>query len=416
MSPLNKHDTDLITPQWYPTGEYHDVFKRLRDEDPLHWAEPEGYGRNFWVVSRYDDVKAVISDHLNFSSAIDSRIPRSGKRVSTLQRRKLMWDANVALLDPPFHTSLRQPMNKYFSMPMVSRMKADIERIVDSIIADMAERGTADIVDDFAAMLPMHVVFKLLGIPEEDWETLGRYAWQAFSPADPRGAIAGKTHEETSFIGLESIGRYATEMARDRIAHPREDLATIISNMVVEGTSLDEHEIATWFLILILGGLETTRNAISVGMWCFLKDPEQKRLLIQNPALTGAAAEEILRWTTPARGRLRVARARYKMHDKTIQPGDWIMAFAASGNKDERKFDDPHKFDIRRTPNEHLSLGEGIHACLGRALVRLELSILFSKIFTAFPKIDFAGDDTPHWVVDHQVTGLSKLDINFTGQ
>ncbi|MCL7999555.1 cytochrome P450 [Brucella sp. 21LCYQ03] len=410
---LSSYDTDLVRPEWYPSGEHHEIFRRLRDEDPLHWAQPDDYGRNFWVVTRYDDMKAILNDAMTFSSSFDSRIPRSGRRLTTLQRRKLMWDASVTLMDPPLHTVMRQPMNKHFSTPMVGRMRADIEKIVDEIIEDIRKKGTADVVDEFAAVLPMHVVFKMLGIPESDWDELGRFAWQAFSPADPRGAIPGKTHEETSFIGIEAIGDYSMRMARDRLANPRDDLASIIARMVVDGTPLDEHEIAGWFLLLILGGLETTRNAISVGMWCFLKDPEQRQLLIDDPTLIDGAVDEIMRWTTPARGRLRVARASYKMHGKTINPGDWVVLFAVSGNKDERKFDNPHKFDIRRTPNEHLSLGEGIHACLGRALVRLELKVLFSKIFSAFPDIEFAGDDTPHWVVDHQVTGLSQLMVKF---
>ncbi|RZT94857.1 cytochrome P450 [Advenella incenata] len=405
-------DNNLVNPEWWPSGEFHEVFKQLRDEEPLYWAEPENYGRNFWVVTRYDDVKAIMADSMTFSNSVDSRIPRSGKRLTTLQRRALMWDVNIAMLDPPFHTVLRQPMNKHFSVPAINKLKNDVEKIVDELIEELKTKKSIDIVNTFAAKLPMDIVFAMLGIPEEDWPMLEKYAYQAFSPADPKGTIPGKTHAEASYIGLESIGKYGYQMARDRLANPRDDMATVISKMVVDGTSLDEHEIATWFLVLILGGLETTRNAIGAGMWTFLANPDQKQLLIEQPDLAGGAVEEVLRWVTPARGRLRVAKAPYRLHGKVIKPLDWVFIYPASGNKDERKFDNPHKFDITRTSNEHLALGEGIHACLGRALVRLELKTLFSKIFEAFPNMDFANDKRPHWVIDHQVSGVTKLEVN----
>lgn len=408
-------DNNLTNPEWYKEGLYHEAFRRLRDEDPLRWSQNEAFGRDYWVVSRYDDVKAVISDHVAFSSAFDSRVPRNAQRLSTDQRRALMFDVSVALMDPPYHTAYRQPINKHFSVPVIARMSEDIDKIIDELLASVAQRGECDIVEDIASQMPMHVVFRLLGIPEGDWPLLTKHAWQAFAPADPRGRIPGKTHIETSFIGIQSIAKYAQAMAEDRRRNPRDDFATVIAQMVVDGTPLDEHEIAGWFVTLIIGGLETTRNAVSAGTWLFLSNREQLELLMSDPdAHSKNATEEVLRWATPARGRLRVARSHYELHGKTIKPGDWVLTFLASANRDERRFDNPEAFDITRSPNDHLALGAGVHLCLGRALVRLELALLWPKLFTALPNMTLVDDGPPEWLIDHQVTGLRSLPVTFT--
>jgi cytochrome P450 len=361
-------DNNLTNPEWYTDNGYREAFRRLRDEDPLHWSNDETFGRNYWVVTRFDDVKAVINDHVAFSNAFDSRIPRTSVRLSSDQRRELMFDANIALMDPPYHTVYRQPANKHFSIPAIGRMQPQIAEIIDSLLDSVAERGECDIVDDLAAELPMRVVFRLMGIPESDWPLLSQFSWQAFAPADPRGHIPGKNIVETSFSGIQSIAAYSLQMAQDRRANPRDDFATIITQMVVDGTPLDDHEIAGWFVGLIIGGLETTRNAASAGTWLFLTNPDQRDLLLSDPdKYSKGASEEVMRWVTPARGRLRVARSAYTLHGKTIKPGDWIMSYLSSANWDERHFNNPETFDIARTPNDHLALGVGAHLCLGRA-------------------------------------------------
>lgn len=411
MSSWSDIDNNLLNPEWYPQDTYHAAFKRLRDEDPLHWAEDERFGRNYWVVTRYDDVKAIVNDTLRFSSMIDSRPPRQPNRLSTLQRHEVMFDASLAFMDPPVHTSYRAPINKHFSVPAIGRMSSDIGVIIDELLDDLAEHAETDFVAAVAAELPMRVVFALLGVPQSDWKLMEKYAWQAFSPADPKGAIPGLTVAETSFAGLKAIGDYGLEMARDRQKNPRDDLATIISQLVVDGTVLDEHEIAQWFQGLIIGGLETTRNTASTGLWLFMNNPDQRAALVNDPSLAKSAVEEIIRWTTPARGRLRVARTQYEMHGKTINPTDWVISFLESANRDERHFTNPDAFDISRSPNDHIALGVGAHLCLGRALVRLELAQLFPRLFERFPAIELAGNGKPHWIVDHQVNGLTELQI-----
>ncbi|KPM53563.1 hypothetical protein ACG83_23230 [Frankia sp. R43] len=408
-------DDNLVNPEWYLEDDYREAFRRLRDEDPLHWSENRAFGRDYWVVTRYDDVRAVISDHAAFSSSFDTRFPRNPQRLSTDQRRALMFDVSVVMMDPPYHTVYRRPINKHFSVPAIGRMQSDIEKIIDELLAAVAGRGDCDIVEDIAARLSMNVVFRLLGVPEADRPRLAAHAWQAFAPADPRNHIPGRSPAEISFIGIQAIAQYARDLAKDRRENPRDDLATVITQLVVDGTQLDSHEVAGWFVTLIIAGIETTRNAISAGTWLFLTNPDQLDLLLCDPEThSRRAGEEVVRWVTPGRGRLRVARTAYEMHGKTIRPGDWVLAFLTSANWDERRFENPEAFDITRFPNDHLALGAGVHLCLGRALARLELALLWPKLFTALPNMKLVDDGPPQWLVDHQVSGLRSLPVTFT--
>src|SRR5690606_27695273 len=152
---------------------------------------------------------------------------------------------------------------------------------------------------------------------------------------------------------------------------------------------------------------ESTRNAVSVGLLGYLNNPEQRQLLLDDPSLNKSAVEEVIRWVTPGSGRLRVATTDIEMHGKTIRQNDWIIAFLASANRDERVFENPDAFDIRRNPNPHLGLGEGLHMCLGRNLARLELATFFPKFLKAFPDLELTA--APDWIPDANVIGFRSM-------
>src|SRR5690606_698355 len=151
-----------------------------------------------------------------------------------------------------------------------------------------------------------------------------------------------------------------------------------------------------------------------VGIWLFLTHPEQRRLMAEDPGLVKGAVEEVLRWTTPTRNRLRIANADHDFHGKRIRAGDWVVGMLPAANRDERVFEHPDRFDVRRTPNEHLSFGAGIHMCLGRALARLELATLLPRVFEVLPDIELATPDDPPWIVDASASGFSRMPVVFT--
>ncbi|NKX56557.1 cytochrome P450 [Arthrobacter mobilis] len=413
MSGLTEYDNKMLDPHWYTTGEYHEAFKRLRDEDPVHWTEDSSYGKNYWAITRYEDVKDYLLNPQRFSSRWDTRIPRSPKRRTPEERHAQGWDISIATNDDPIHDLYRKPINKHFSVPAIARLGEDVHGIVDEIIAEVGNRGQADFVEDFAADLPMKVILRMLGVPREDWDMLRIASWQWLAAADPRWIIDGD-EVATSLHGHKVLLDYCTELALKRRQDPKDDFATVIGNLEIDGDKLSVHEMKIWFVTMIGGGLETTRNAAAVGTWLFLKNPDQRQLLLDDPSLTKSAVEEVLRWSTPAKNRLRLATEDFDYHGKRVKAGDWVVGFLASANKDERVFADPHRFDIRRTPNEHLALGTGIHLCLGRALARLELSAFFKTVLSTFPDLELVDDGEPAWIADRSVTGFTSMPVKFT--
>ncbi|MEE2059141.1 cytochrome P450 [Rhodococcus artemisiae] len=411
MTDWTSIDNKLLDANWYTTTEYHDVFKALRDEDPLHWAEDDHYGRHYWVVTRYDDVKWYLTDHPRLSSRWDTRIPKSPKRRTPEERYELGMDVSLGRNDPPIHELYRRPMNKHFSVPAVKKLAAETEAIVDEIIADVADLGSCDLVEDIAGELPVRVILRMLGVPEEDWPMLREASWQWLASADPKFMIDDDP-VHTALHGQRRLMEYCENLALERRTSPQDDFATVIGNMEIDGDKLSLHEMRSYLTILIGGGLETTRNAAAVGLWQFLENPDQRQLLLDDPSLTNSAMEEVVRWVTPGKNRLRIANEAIELHGKTIRAGDWVVAFQASANKDERVFHDPHRFDITRDPNPHLAYGEGIHMCLGRALARLELGTLIPKVLRAFPDLETSAE--PTWIADNVTTGFTSLPVRYS--
>ena len=403
-------DNSLLDPNWYTSPGYHEAFARMRDEDPLHWTQDDRYGKHYWSPTRYDDVKNYLLDHERLSSRWDTRVPRTPKRLTPEERHERGFDIGVAFNDNPIHDMYRRPINKHFSVPAIGKLGHDVHSIVDEILIEVAERGSCDFVEDIAAELPVKVILRMLGVPENDWPMLREACWQWLAAADPR-FIIDNDQVKTSLVGLRRLQEYCTELALERRRHPRDDFATVIGNVEIDGDKLSVHEMKTWFVTMIGGGLETTRNAAAVGIWQFLKNPGQRELLLADPTRVKGAVEEVLRWGTPAKNRLRIATQDIELHGKTIRTGDWVVGFLAAANKDEREFVDPHRFDILRSPNRHLSLGEGIHLCLGRALARLELSALIPKVLRAFPDLETTAE--PTWIADTSVTGFTSMPVRY---
>lgn len=407
-------DNSLLDPLWYAAGDFQDTFRLLRDEDPVHWAEDGSYGKSYWAVTRYDDVREYLLSPRKLSSRWDTRVPRTPKRLTPEQRHELAFDVTPSTLDDPVHDLYRRPFNKHFSAPVIAKMRSDVERIVDEIILEAAEKGgEIDVVEDLATPLPARVILRLLGVPESDWDYLSLAAWQWLAAADPKFVIDGD-EVATSHHGKKKLLDYCAEMALARKRNPKDDFATVITNMTVDGDELSLHEIKGRFAGTIAGGMETTRNAAGTGLWLLLTHPEQRDKLIEDPSKVGGAVDEVMRWSTPAKNRLRIATEDFEWHGRRIRANDWVVAYLASANWDERVFADPARFDIERTRNEHLAFGSGTHLCLGRFLARLELATFYAKVLRSFPDLEIIDPDHPKWIVDRSVTGFTEMKATFT--
>ena len=404
-------DTKLLDPLWYPKDEYHAVFKTLRDEDPVHWTQDTSYGKDYWAVTRYDDVKAALQDDRLFSSRWRTHVPRTPKRLTPEERYALGYDVAIVTNDNPLHDLYRRPLNKHFSVPAINKMQTDVRKTVDEVLSEISERGTADLVDDVALILPTRVVLRWLGVPEEDWPIVHDLVWRLSAPGDPRFVVDNDPVKTAHDAHLQ-IMEYSEGLAKRRMADPKDDFLTVVINSTVDGTKLSLHEITTWFFFLIAGALETTRNTISMGLWLFMQHPDQLQLMLSEPDLRKGAVEEVLRWVSPSRNRLRVVTEDTEWGGKELRAGDWAVLYLPSANWDERQFENPEKFDITRFPNPHLSLGEGIHFCLGRNLARLEIAELLPRTFEVLQGLELASPPTR--IPDALGNGWSTMPVTFT--
>jgi cytochrome P450 len=411
MSALDEYDDKILDPEWYKTREDLEVVKRFSAEDPVHWTHAPTYGRDFWFITGYENVRDYLLDHENFSSRWDGRIPKTPKRYTPEERYEMGFDVSMARNDPPIHDMYRKPVNKHFSIPAVRKMKGDIDRMVDELLDDVAERGECDLANDIAAELPARVILRLLGVPEEDWDRLQRAAWRWLSPGDPSLTIDGDLYL-TSRTGHNELLDYCEQLAVERRKNPRDDFASVLTEVRVDDDPLTVHELRSYFTIMIGGGLDTTRNTIAVGMYAFLTHPDQAQLLRDDPSLAMPAVEEVMRWATPSRTRFRVAARDFEFRGRDIRAGDWLIASLTSANRDERVFTDPERFDIRRNPNPHLGFGEGIHLCLGRNLVRLELAAIFQRTVERFPDMQLVGE--PEWLPDYSSVGFLHMPVRYS--
>lgn len=413
MTDWSTIDNSLNDPLWFADRQgYLEAFKLLRDEDPVHWAEDTSYGRSFWALTRHEHVKWALNEYSIFSSRhlwTAARPPRKPQRFTLEQRYELGLEARPNNVDPPMHTYLRRPMNRHFSVPAVGKLGEDIQRYCDDIVEEVKAKETFDLIEDVASQLPLRVILRLLGVPEEDWDHLQDAAGRYTQSNDPRYLIDDDP-AKTAEIGLRQLVDYAMALAEDRQRSPREDFATVATNMTIEGEKLSTYELRGWFTALILGGIETSRNAIGVGLWQMLENPDQRQLFVDAPvAETGDMVEEVIRWTSPARSLLRVATRDVEVEGKEIRQGDWVLPYLVSANNDERVFEDPDRFNLLRKPNDHMGLGDGIHKCLGRNLVRLEFTLLAKSVLEALPTMEVASE--PEWIRDASGSGLVSLTI-----
>jgi len=401
-------DRSLTTPDFFAGMGFHDLFTRLRAEDPVHWTEGT-HDRNFWSLSRYADCLTIMSDATLFSNLAGPHLPPKGRELTPEEHHKFGTGSHILLSDPPDHGRKRRPMNKYFAVPVVTPMRPIFSEIVTEILDEAAAKNDVDLVDDIAAQLPVKVILRLLGVADEDWATLQDMTVRMLHSQDAEYAEAEFDELTAKVNYMDQVFQYCAGLIRDRRATPREDYASIFAQLSAGGEPFSERDAGFMAVGFVLGGLEGTRNAVSVGLLELMNRPEQARLLIGSPEHAKSAVEEILRWATPSKNRLRVATADTEIGGQKIKKGDWVVGWITSANRDEDVFDRPFEFDITRSPNKHLSFGHGTHSCIGRAMARLEMEILFPEVVRRFPNIEQRGE--AEWVVSDNATGLKRLPV-----
>lgn len=403
-------DNNLTDPKFFAGQEFHGLFTMLRAEDPVHWTTGS-YPRGYWSVTRHEDCKAVMNNPDLFSSADGTHLPPGGRELSADEKWELGYDVKIQAMDQPKHTTMRRPLNKHFSVPVVGRMRESVEEVVDNLIDTLAGGTDVEFVDAIASELPVHVFLAMMGVPQEDWAKVQDIASGILGVHDPKYRKQGENPTAVHMKMSRSLYDYLVEHLAVRRAAPTDDFASLIAHLEVEGAPMDERAAGWLAWNIVSGGLETTRNAAAVGLLELLRRPEQAEL-IQDEAVAKTAVEEIVRWVCPSKQKLRVARADTEIGGKQIKQGDWVLNWIVSGNRDESVFERPQEFDVTRDPNPHLGFGEGIHMCLGRNVARLELAVLLPRLLARVPDLRLAG--APEWLPSDNSSGLISLPLSYT--
>jgi cholest-4-en-3-one 26-monooxygenase len=309
-------------------------------------------------------------------------------------------------MDPSMHTRYRLLVNTGFTPRMVNRLAESIRERTVEILDRAGEKNQVDFVEEVSAELPLQVIAEVLGVPHEDRRMMFDWSNQMIGAEDPEYQI---TPEKALEASLE-LYAYANKLAQERRVNPREDIATVLLNAQIDGDSLSELEFDLFFLLLTVAGNETTRNLISHGMLALMDNRDAYRRLVADPSLLPSAVEEMLRWASPVMHFRRTATEDVEIGGAKIKAGDKVVFWHISANYDERVFTDPYRFDIERSPNDHMAFGSGgPHFCLGANLARLEIRIMFEELLRRFPDIQPAG---PHQRLrSNFINGIKHLPV-----
>jgi cytochrome P450 len=391
---LGDAHADITSHDTFVAGVPHATFARLRRDDPVSWWD-ESDGSGFWAVTRYDDVLRVSKDHESYTVTRGIRLEEMA--ADETESRRTMME-----LDPPEHTRYRRLVSKPFSRREVYAYEEAIRGLARLVIDDVVASGatTFDFVDAIAKQLPMRMLGRLLGVPDEDGPWLVERGDALLGNTDPDFTSHPVDLVDTdefrllpfrSPAGIE-LFRYAEAQARRRRAQPSEDVISDLLAPMVDGDRLTDQEFDNFFTLLVAAGNDTTRYTMTQGLLALVQHPDQLASLRDGRADMDAAVEEVLRWGTVTMHFRRTATRPTELGDHAIAAGDKVVMWFISADFDERQFPDPYRFDIARSPNEHVAFGRlSPHLCLGAQLARMELKVLYEELLPRLADIRVAG-------------------------
>ena len=375
-------EIDLTDSELYRSGFPHEVFSVLREEAPV-WRHPETTGlantggESFWVLSRHAEIREANRNAEVFLSKGGAGLGYEGVPF-------MLTD-----LDGDRHIRQRKLISSGFTPRMTRRLEEQARRWAISIVDSAVERETVEFVQEVAYQLPMHMIADVLGIPYEDRDWLFNVLNDMLLCIDPEHPVPATEREALS----AKVFEYGAQISKRKRAKSDDDVLSILVSVEDALGPLTEIELDAFFMLLTVAGSETTRSAISAGLQQLLLEPEQMQALRADGGLLKGATEEIIRWSSPVAYFKRIVAEDTEIGGVAIPAGDRVSLWYPSGNRDERVFADPFRFDIRRSPNDHMAFGGGgPHFCLGAHLARREITILFEELLKRTADIELVGD------------------------
>jgi cytochrome P450 len=404
-------EIDLANPDSYVESVPFEWFDHLRREHPVSWHPEPAPNKGFWAVTRYDDLTAVHMDWKTYSSELGA-VSLEELDDEQLEIRKSMLET-----DPPRHTELRKICSKRFSARGVGQYEDWIRDVARGVLDAALPKGEFDFVSEISRELPIRFLCAIFTVPQEDAPQLIQWGDNMIANQDPdlSAAVVDKVDTEAyrllpfrSPTALD-VFAYADRQRDMRLEEPADDVIHALTVAQSEGV-LNEREFHNYFGVLMIAGNETTRHTISHGMLALMENPDQMKLLQEEPERIPRATEEILRWATPVYQFRRTATRDVELRGAEIKRGDKIVTWYVSANRDDEVFSDPYRFDVTRTPNDHVTFGPGgPHFCLGAHLARLETKILFQELLPRLESIELTGPVSR--VRSNFVNGIKRMPV-----
>ncbi|MEA2200511.1 MAG: hypothetical protein QOI89_1107 [Solirubrobacteraceae bacterium] len=398
-----------------PAEERDQYFAELRRDAPISRHQPpedimelpDQERMSYWAVVRYEDVRRISRDPESFCSG-------KGTQFADAPPEFLEASLSFLAMDAPRHTKLRGLVSAAFTPRQVARIEEGIRVNARRIVAEAAPSGGGDFVELIAKQLPLVTISDMIGVPEPDRERVVAAADLLVTASDPE-AFGDRPPVEVLGEALWTLTSFATELAAHREQKPADDLMTALVQAEVDGERLTHAEIAAFFVLLSVAGNDTTRHTTSHAMRALTVHPEQRALLMEDlDERMPAAVEEFVRWASPVMTFRRTTTREVELHGERLPAGEKVVLFYHSGNRDERAFEDPWRFDVTRDPNRHLGFGGGgPHYCLGASLARTQLRSIFGELLRVIPDIEA---EEPELLRSAFIHGVKRMDCSFSAR
>jgi len=414
---LDEIDLSAIEFWTRPYEEREGAFLTLREQDPIRFFdEPEfesslvPRGPGYHALTRHADVLEASKQPQLFCSG-------RGTNIGDMPEDFLEFLGSMINMDDPKHARLRRIVSRGFTPRQLDQMKGDVEATAAGIVDDIIERGEGDFVTDIAATLPLRIIVDMMGIPRSQEKFIFECTNVILGLGDAE-YVPDQTESgimTALLTAARDLSLLITELGEARVKEPKDDVTTALVTAEVDGESLTPAELASFFILLVVAGNETTRNAISHGLLALTQHPEERaRWAADFEGLAPSAVEEIVRWATPViHFRRTVTQDGARIGEQTFNEGDKVVLWYCSANRDAAVFDDPFRFDIGRSPNDHLGFGgPGPHFCLGAHLARREITVMFHELFRRMPDIRAVGE--PERLQSNFINGIKHLQAEWT--
>jgi cytochrome P450 len=360
----------------------------MRDHHPVYWNERW----RGWVLSRYEDVYGA----LHSSTMLADRItPYFFERIPEAERQRFAFTYEVlhsfvVFVDPPRHTHLRRIFSRAFTPKSVVTMKGVVERLVKEFLDGWEGRSSIDLVSEFAYPFPANVIATIIGVPREDLHRF--HGWADALTTLLLAGVGEDQRLERCQDALIDFKAYLRGLYDERIGKPRNDMMSWLMEVQLSDPTLTPDDVLHSCILLVNAGHETTQDLICNTLTTLLQEPDQIRLLRENPTLMKTGIEEGLRFNGPLKGTMRVVGEDQELRGQAVRKGDRVLLLLGAANRDPEKFVNPERFDVTRNPNPHLSFSHGIHFCLGAPLARMEMEIGFAELLRRFPKMSLGSE------------------------